>query len=462
VSTTRRRRVCGALGLVVACAAPVSAQNQPQGVRLAAPYNVQRPLVAVRPFSGPEPIAAAVDSVSAIVQRDLTFNKRMRMLPAVPQELHTGDVDYAKWNALNVVYVAIGEMTPTTRGYELAVAVHDVVYRRVLNQQRYALPSAEDPDFRMAVHAISDEIVRWVAQTPGVAATRIAVTRQNGRGNYDLLLVDADGFGLRRIAGFGGQLYSPTWSPDGRRLLYAVNGDAGWQLIERDVTSGSQRTISPGGEMILTPSYSRDGTKVLLGMWRQNRSEVVEYDLQRQCCLRRISGQGNDLEAYPAPSPDGHRLLFVSDRLQDGRPHIFVMPVAGGDASLLTPYDRGQRNYYTSPTWSPTSSRVAFHGHWSSRGAYQIMLADADRPGGQIEQLTARGTNEDPSWAPDGRHLVYTSSGDGPAGLYIIDVESHERRALAPGGNLRMAEWSPRLVRAADIVVRSSPPNEEM
>jgi TolB protein len=461
VTRTRKQTVLAAIGLVLASATELSAQNQPQGIRLAAPYSVQRPLVAVRPFTGPEPIAAAIDSVSAIVQRDLTFNNRFRMLQALPQELHTGEIDYAKWNALNVVYVVSGELTPTARGYELAIAVHDVVYRRVQNQQRYAVPAADDADFRMAAHAVSDEVVRWLTQTPGVAATRIAVTRQNGRGSYDLMLVDSDGFGLRRIVGFGGQLYSPSWSPDGRRLLYAVNGDAGWQLIERDVTSGSQRTISPGGDMILTPSYSRDGTKVLLGVWRENRSELVEYDLARQCCPRRISGQGDDLEAYPAPSPDGQRLLFVSDRLQDGRPHIFVMPLAGGDASLLTPYERAQRNYYTSPAWSPNSSRVAFHGHWNARGSYQIMLADADRPGGQVEQLTSRGNNEDPSWAPDGRHLVYTASGDGPAGLYIIDVESHERRALAEGGNLRMADWSPRLLRAADILVRSSPPNEE-
>jgi TolB protein len=451
-----------ALVSIVACAGPLAAQDQPQGIRLAAPYSVQRPLVAVRPFTGADAIAAAADSVTAIVQRDLTFNRRFRMLPTLPQELQTGDVDYRQWNALNVVYLVHGEMTPTERGYELSVTVHDVVYGRVLNQQRYAVPAATEPDFRMAIHAVADEVVRWIAQTPGIAATRIALTRQNGGGSYDLLLVDSDGFNLRRIAGFGGQLYSPSWSPDGRRLLYAVNGERGWQLIERDVTSGSQRTISPGGEMILTPTYSRDGTKVLLGMWRQNRSELVEYDIERQCCLRRISGQGNDLEAYPVPSPDGRRLLFVSDRLQDGRPHIFVMALGGGDASLLTPYQRGQRNYYTSPTWSPTSSRVAFHGHWNSRGTYQIMLADADRPGGQVEQVTSRGNNEDPSWAPDGRHLVYTSTGDGPAGLYVMDVESQERRVLAPGSNLRMAEWSPRLLRAADLLVRSSPPNEEM
>jgi Tol biopolymer transport system component len=88
------------------------------------------------------------------------------------------------------------------------------------------------------------------------------------------------------------------------------------------------------------------------------------------------------------------------------------------------------------------------------RGAYQIMIADATRPGAQIEQITSRGNNEDPSWAPDGRNIVYTSVGDGQGGLYIIDAESKTRRLVAQGGNLRMAEWSPLLLRASDLLLR--------
>jgi TolB protein len=122
--------------------------------------------------------------------------------------------------------------------------------------------------------------------------------------------------------------------------------------------------------------------------------------------------------------------------------------------TLLSPFSQGSD--YTSPSWSPTGSRVAFHGRWNlrMRGSFQIMIADAARPGGQIEQITSRGNNEDPSWAPDGRNLVYTSVGDGPAGLYVIDIETKNRRLLVSGANMRMAEWSPRLVRASDLVVR--------
>jgi TolB protein len=439
-------------GLIPLLATPCTAQDQPAGIRLGAPYNVQRPLLAVRPFAGPGPIAEAVDSVTRIVQRDLRNSSRYNMLDVVPQQLHTGEVDYRQWNALNVVYLVAGEITAGTRGYTLALTVHDVVYGRAINARQFGLPAATDPDFRMAVHAISDEIVRWTLNQQGSAATRIVATRQNGGGSYDLLIMDADGFGMRRIAGAGTQLYSPVWSPDGRRILYALHTDRGWQLVERDVRSGSQRTVNPGGRQLLTPSYAPDGRKIALSIWRDDGAEIFEYDIAEQCCLRRLTGTGRTISMNPAYSADGRRMAFMSDRI--GRPAVYVMDANGGGETMLSPFVPGQGSDYSSPSWAPNSNRIAFHGVWNRqmRGAYQILVADAGRPGAQIEQITARGNNEDPSWAPDGRHVVYTSVGDGAPGLYVIDVETKARRLLASGGNLRMAEWSPPLLRATDLV----------
>lgn len=447
--------VCCLIALAVGAAAmPAAAQDQPAGIRLGAPYNVQRPLLAVRPVAGAAPIAEAVDSVTRILQRDLRNSSRYNLLEAVPQQLQAGPVDYRQWNALNVVYLVVGELTAGSRGYDLSLVVHDVVYGRVVNERRFVLPPATDADFRMAVHAVSDEVVRWTVNQPGSAATRIVLTRQNGGGSYDLLIVDSDGFGLRRIAGTGSQLYSPVWSPDGRRILYALNTDRGWQLVEREVQSGTQRMVNPGAQQLLTPAYAPDGRRIVLSAWRGDGAEIFEYDLGRQCCLQRLTGSGRTISMNPVYSSDGRRIAFMSDRI--GRPAVYVMAADGGNPTMLSPFVAGQASDYSSPSWSPTSSRVAFHGVWNRqmRGAYQIMIADADRPGAQIEQITGRGNNEDPSWAPDGRHLVYTSVGDGAPGLYVIDAETKTRRLLAPGANLRMAEWSPPLLRAADLVAQ--------
>lgn len=448
------RRSLLAVLILLVFAGPATAQDPPPGIRLSTTYQTQnRPLLAVRPFEGAAPIAEALDSIMRIVQRDLTNSSRFNIVEAVPQGLSTGAVDYRQWNSLNVVYLVTGEVSALDDGYEVGLTVHDVVYARVVHNARYRLPPATNAAFRMAVHALSDQVVSSALNAPGSAATRIVMTRQHGDGNYDLLIVDSDGFGMRRIAGFGGQIYSPVWSPDGRRILYAVGGDT-WQLVERDVATGRQNTFDPGGDMIMPPAaYAPDGSTIALGIWRQNGAELVQYDIARGGGLRRLTGNLNTISMYPTYSPDGRRIAFMSDRI--GRPAVYVMDAGGGDPTMLSPFIAGQSSDYAAPSWSPTGTRIAFHGVWNRqmRGSYQIMVADAARPGAQIEQITSRGNNEDPSWAPDGRNIVYTSVGDGQGGLYIIDAESKTRRLLAPGNNLRMAEWSPPLLRASDLIV---------
>jgi len=455
------RRLSAALLVCLPLASPASAQQQdttrPTGIRLITRYDpATRPVVVVRPFSGGAPQAVR-DSLHTIIQRDLEYSDRYSLLQA-PAALAAGNVDYRQWNALRVVYLVTGEVAPSEDGFELELAVHDVVRTRVWETRRLRVPAESSPQFRMAVHAASDDVVRITTGRPGIAATRIAFTRQNPRGGgqtqtYDLLVVDSDGFGQRRLGGVAGLIYSPDWSPDGRQVLYTQN-QGGWRLIERDVASGTQRTIDLGpANLVTTPSYSPDGTRVAVGMWRNTDMDLYEYNLAENCCLRRLTEARND-DQSPTYSPDGTRIAFMGSRLTN--PHIYVMPAAGGAQQLISPYVQGQRGYYTSPDWSPTSTEIAFHGHWNSRGTYQIMVADAARPGAQIRQLTSAGANEDPSWAPDGRHLVYTHAGvrGTSPGLYVIDTGTGTRRPLTTGSEgYRLADWSPALVKAADILI---------
>jgi TolB protein len=60
-------------------------------------------------------------------------------------------------------------------------------------------------------------------------------------------------------------------------------------------------------------------------------------------------------------------------------------------------------------------------------------------------QLTSEGQNEDPSWAPDGRHLVFASSRTGVRELWVIDVETGRARQLTHGPGARLPAWSRRL-----------------
>lgn len=430
-----------AAAVIVAPPAPSQAQQRdtaqiPPGVELETRYSVSgRRAVAVRPFAGPIPLAGAIGQISGIVTQDLSLSDRYQMFP-VPADLQTpGPVDYQAWNSLNLEFLVTGDITPTADGFLVDVVVHDVVFGREHRRGTYALPATGAPDFRMAVHAVSDEIVQWISNQPGMAATRIAFTRYNEDQTYDLLIVDSDGENLRRILGGASQLQSPVWSPDGRRIAYTVSEPDGWKLIERNLVTGRNTTVATGSELFLTPAYSPDGTKLAYSVWLPGGLEIMEADLAGDGSPRRVTDSGGDNMA-PTYSSDGRRLAFLSTRT--GQNHIYMANTDGSGARQLTP--PGRNVEFHGPDWSPTSNRVVFHG--SARGPYQIMISDADRPTLQVRQLTTTGWNEDPSWAPDGRHVVYSGAGAQTDGLYVIDTVTGTIRLLARGAKLRTADWS--------------------
>jgi TolB protein len=446
--------------VVTAVAATAAAAQDttkaPAGISLTGRYTAtDRIGVAVRPFAGAGAEKSIVDTIGGIVLRDLTNSDRYEMV-ATPSTLAAGAIDYKGWVSLNTSYLVTGDVVPTAGGYELAITVHDVVYARVKDAKRYRIPPMSGANFRMVVHSISDDVVRTLSGQPGHAATRVVFERQNkataanGTGSYDLLIVDADGFGLRRVAGGVGAIYSPVWSPDGRKILYALNGS---DIIERDVATGTQRVLRHGTGL-QTPAYSPDGRRIAFAAWtgtRDANAELFEMDVSGGNVRRLTNARRDDIG--PAYSSDGSRIVFMSSRL--GLPHIFVMSANGGGETLVSPYVQGMKGYYFAPDFSPTSTEVVFAGHWNSQGVFQIMIADANRPGSQIRQLTTGGDNEDPSWAPDGRHIVYSSGvGEQQLSLYVIDTVTLTKRKLVDGGKLRMSDWSPVLARAADYQVR--------
>ena len=431
--------------LLITAMLPASALAQedrvPTGVELVGRYNVgKRALVAVRPASSM--VQSVAQQITAIIERDLTYSDRFEM-GAVPANLAAGPVDYRAWNSLNVVYLVAPTVTAAGAGYQLKLDIHDVVYGNIKGSSQHDLPAPNDPEFRMAVHAASDQIVRTLTGQPGIAATRVAYTRRAGSG-YELMLVDSDGENARRVLGSQGMIYSPTWSPDGRRIAYGFRASNGKvELHERELASGRSKVISSRPEFSYTPAYSPDGRKLAFTVTVGSIvTEIDEYDLAQNCCIRRLSrGPRNDLS--PSYSPDGRMIAFNSDRL--GQPHIYIMPADGGEATLISPYNFGEPGYYTAPDWSPNADEIAFAGR--SRGEHQIMVAHVKRPG-IARQITNGGRNEDPSWAPDGRHIVYSGVGRDGSGLYVIDTQTGTVRRMVAGSRLQMADWSPVLLRS--------------
>jgi TolB protein len=427
-------------------AGAVSAQDTtrvPVGVQLSTTYVVgTRPVVAVRPVTTSTDLNVVAQQIGSIIERDLDYNDTFRMV-ATPQALASGPVDYRQWTSLGVFFVIESELTSNGNGSQLRVTAHDVPYTRTKQTQTFDLPAASAPNFRMAVHAVSDEIVRWLTDKPGAAASRIVVARNTrGRGS-ELLMVDYDGENVQRVFASQDWIYSPALSPDGRKVAYGLRLPSGKiELRERDLTTHAERVISNRAIIAYSPAYSPDGKRLAFTMAIGDGTEIHEYDLTRGGATRRLTNTRYTDQA-PSYSPDGNRIAFDSNRL--GNNHVFVADVQGGNPTALTPIGVG-RVKFTSADWSPTGNDIVLSGE--SKGGYHLMIVDPRRPQ-NAQQITETGINEDPTWAPDGRHIAYTGVGREGPGMYVIDRGSGRTRRVLAGDFLKMAEWSGRLATAS-------------
>ncbi len=127
--------------------------------------------------------------------------------------------------------------------------------------------------------------------------------------------------------------------------------------------------------------------------------------------LTRItSGDWNDID--PAPSPDGEKIAFASNR--NGFWDLYLLEVSTGDVTQLT----DTPEYEGSPTFSPDGSFIAFESYTNDN--LEIVIGPADDPlKDAIRMTTSPASDHSPAWAPDGRHIAFISNGE----LILADLD---------------------------------------
>ena len=432
---------------LVALASPARAQDQIPGVSLGLVYSSSYvPALALQPFTGSFGGEGLASEVEAIIGRDLHDSDRFEVMDSLPAGLIGESVDYSLWDRLGAVWLVTGRVEGAGEGYVLVLQLHDVVYGQVKEQGRFRVPNPANAEFRMTVHRASDEIVRWATGDPGMAASRIAFTILDGDGNKDVYVIDSDGENLERLTNHASLIESPSWSPDASKIAFTSWKSGYPRIYELTVAGRQERMLDAvrGAGDYITPAYSPDGSTLAFSVLGSDaRSGIFTYDVARGCCLAYLSG-GPWYDFSPTYSPDGRWMAFNTQRFGDAIPQVMLMPAEGGSAETLSPYEYGGGGYFTSPDWSPVGDLVAFHGA-IERGRYHILVADLADGGRVLRQLTSEGNNEDPSWAPDGRHLVFLAERSWGYGLFVVDVATGRLRPIVSGRRVGLPDWSPAL-----------------
>ncbi len=412
-----------------------------QGVRIGVDYTPGvRPGLVVLPGAG-------VDSVRAMVRRDLDYTDRFEMItvadapPASTSGRGSAEdgglVNYGLYRALGAQFAV--EVADNPGG--VTVRLHDINVGKLNNQKSVVLPPAASADFRLEVHRLADEVARWATGVPGAAASRLLFVSA-GR----VYRVDSDGEDTTPLTPAGQTALSPTWSPDGQRLAFTQLGEGRGGVVVQTLAGGGSFVV-PGSQTALniTPVFSPDGRTLAFAHSDERGTDVYIANVVERCCAQRLTVGRYADNLSPTFSPDGRRIAFISTRA--GPPQLYVMAADGTDQELLAPFDFGATGSSNAPEWSPDGARVVFHREVS--GSPQIFLVDV--AGRKVRQLTSSGRNEDPTWAPDGRHVAFISDRSGRRQIWIVDVETGRVRQLATPGAARLPSWSRRLGRTTAV-----------
>jgi hypothetical protein len=189
---------------------------------------------------------------------------------------------------------------------------------------------------------------------------------------------------------------APAWSPNGQRLAFSTNRDAGDFEIYVTPASGAsitRLTTNPAQDDV--PTWSPDGSKIAFESDRDFASTG-----QRQIYVMNADGSGVTRLTFsitddhaPAWSPDGSRIAFT--RGTDAAGDIVVMSAAGGVPTPLANTAAGESN----PDWSPNGASIVYQRDTG--------IATMSADGSAQTPLAGAGAAARPAWAPDGTRIVF-------------------------------------------------------
>ena len=358
--------------------------------------------------------------------------------PGQPSELNAQEWAAAPANAYMIAY---GNLT--TDGANIAFAgylsdVHNPASPPAI--QKIYRGAATDGDARQLAHQFADDIIAFLSGgQPGIAQTKIAYVSARS-GNKEIWVMDYDGANQQQVTHLKSISLTPRWSPDASRIAFTC------YVPFRTVTSAQICMYSAVSNRLIafpryrgtnsSPAWSPDGSQIAFMSSQNGDPEIYVADASG-AKLHKITFAAG-VSTSPTWNPKtGKQMVFVSDR--GGSPVLYLSDADGSNVQKLDLPDMG---YVIDPAWSPNGQLLAFSWRRPS-GNYDIYVMDIVSR--QLVELTKdEARNERPSWAPDGRHLVFESTRTGTRQIWSMLADGTEPRQLTFEGQNESPNWSPK------------------
>jgi TolB protein len=348
--------------------------------------------------------------------------------------------NFQNWKTINAQALVVGRVTRQSDGrLKAEFRLWDVASGQQLAGQSYVTA----PEFwRRIAHIISDQIYERLTGDKGYFDSRVVFVDESGakeRRVKRLALMDQDGANVRYLTRGADLVLTPRFSPSTQEITYMEFGQGDPRVYLFNIETGQREIVGNFPGMSFAPRFSPDGQRVIMSLQQGGNSNLFVMDLRSKTTTRLTDTPA--IDTAPSYAPDGTRICFESDR--GGRPQIYVMPAAGGAAQRISFSKDDSNGSYSTPVWSPRGDYIAFTKQ--GNGQFSIGIMKPDGSGERI--LTSGFHNEGPTFAPNGRVVMFfrDPGGNGGPSLFTVDISGRNEQRVPTPGFASDPAWSPLL-----------------
>ena len=402
--------------------------------------------IAIANFTGEEGGSSKIGmQISTVVSNNLVGSGQFKAVESAafiaPPTNPSVRPNFTDWTPLGIKALITGSVKNINdQQIEVEFRLWDVIAETDLIGLRLSVNSKA---WRRVAHIISDEIFERLSGDSGYFDTRIVYVAESGPQNNRikrLAIMDQDGENHQFLTDGSFLVLTPRFSPTSQEITYLAYFKNEPRVYIFNLETGQQELLGSFPGMTFAPRFSPSGEKIIMSLAEKGITDIYTMDLNNQE-VKRLTNSPS-IDTSPSFSPDGKKIIFNSDR--GGTQQLYIMDSNGRNVKRIS-FGKGR---YATPVWAPKGELIAFTKILKNKFYIGVMSPD-----GSGERLLAQGyLVEGPTWAPNGRVLMYFKQeapiDDGKSttvSLFKIDVTGfRETRIVTPSDGSDPA-WSPLL-----------------